>query len=258
MPATQPTGIALPTLFRDPKTRVGGEFYLYYNLGQAYEYGGIGVDEAGDPTYRAESNCAGNASLPASGFAVIRAAVPLAAAVESTWEVDAVTAKLPAYAPPGASAELGLTISTPTAANVDVTNGAAGDSVDVMVLPNPANDVLICFDQGVNVEVGDENKAIGRKFNPVDHYVRQRPNNQLTIGDLLVSSLEGIAALRNRTVTLIGKFYPNGGAAVGEIYYWTNVRLNIPMNVGEDPNDSVKIQGTGSFGKYLSFTLPRA
>ena len=258
MPATQPTGIALPTLFRDPKTRVGGEFFLYYNFGQAYEYGSIGVDEAGDPTYRAEFNCAGNASLPASGFAVVRALVPLNAEVESTWSVDTADAKLPAFAPPGASAELGLTIAVPTALNVDVTGAAPGDSVDVMVLPNPANDVLICYDQGINVEIGDENKAIGRKFSPVDHYVRQRPNNQLTIGDLLVSSLEGIAALRNRTVTLIGKYYPNGGAAVGEIYYWTNVRLNIPMNVGEDPNDSVKLNGTGSFSKYLAFTLPRA
>jgi hypothetical protein len=258
---TQPTGKTLPALVFDPKTRVGGEFYLYYNLGQAYRYGSVGVDGEGDPTFRAEAPCAGNLALPASGFQVIRAAVPIKADVESTWEVDSLTAKLPPFAPPGAAAELTLlggTPITPTLGNLDITGAVPGDSVDIMVLPNPEDEVLICYDEAFNMDVGDEQKAIGRKFSPVDHYVRQRPNNQLTISDLYVTAQEGLAALRNRPVTLIGKFFPDGGAAVGEIYYWTNVMLNVPFGKGDDVNESVKISATGMFDRFLSFTLPRS
>ena len=248
------TGIALPELLNDIKTRVGGEFYLYYNLGQAYKYGSIGVDGNLDAQYRANASCGGNQSLPVSGFAVVRARTAIKSAIPSTWSVGANDAELPAYAPPGQSAELGLTIAVPSAANVAVVDAEAGDSADIIILPNPADDVLICFDQGLNIEVGDTQRPIGRKFEQVDHYVRVRPNNQLTLADLYVCNMKGLASLQQRQVTLKYVVYPDGGAVPSEIGYFTNVRLNIPKSIAEDPGESVKVNATGMFNEMLVFT----
>jgi len=249
------TGIALPALLRNRKTRVGGEFYLFYNLGQAYKYGSIGIDAAGNPQYRANARCSGDGSLPVSGFAAVRALTPLGA-LESTWSVGANEAVLPAMSPPGQASELGLTIAVPSQANIDG-EGNVGDSVDIIILPNPADDVLICFDQGINIEEGDTQRAIGRKFEPVDHYVRTRPNNQLTLADLYIDNMEGIAVLKQRMVTLKYVVYPDGGAVPSEIGYLTNVRLNVPKSIAEDPGESVKLNATGSFNEALIFSADR-
>lgn len=252
---TQPTGIALPELLIDLKTRVGGEFHLFYNFGQAYKYGAIGVG----PTavqYRAEDTCGGSASLPVSGFAAVRALNPLQAAIESEWGVDDKTGFLPAYAPIGQAAEIGRDILVPSAANVVADGGEPGDGVEIIVLPNPANDVLICFDQGLNIDIGTTVRPIGRKFNQVDHYVRQRGNNQLTLNDLYVCNVKGVASLRQRPVTLKYVIYPSGGSIPLEIGYFTNVMLNVPKSYGQDPNESVNINATGSFNDELIFTAP--
>lgn len=241
--ANDPTGVVLPDLVYNPKTRVSGEFYLYYNLQPAYYHGVIGMTDDGAQG-RAETPCASSPVVP-SGFAVVRARTALKAGASSTWNGGI----LPAYAPPGQSAE-----ATSTAIPGTVTGAAVGDGVDVITLPHPAGDVLICFDQGFSAEAGDENRPIPRKFNPADHYVRQRPENTINLSDLLVCNLQGLARLRQRDCTLIGYFYPDGGAVASEIIYYTNVRLNIPKDVPEDANESVRVNATGTFRDELVFS----
>jgi hypothetical protein len=243
-------------LVYDRKTRVGGEFYLYYNLGIPYYFGALGVDGESAATYRADPTCGSSGTIPVSGFAVVRAKTPIKAAVDTTWTVNSMTAVLPAYSPPGQSAELGSAAPNSISAvnTYNVTDGEPGDGVDIIMLPNPANDVLICYDQGLNAESGAENRAIPRKFNPVDHYVRQRPDNRITLREMYCCNLQGLSLLRQRDFTLIGKFFPDGGAVPSEVRYYTNVRFNLPVEIPQESNDSVMISAEGMFRDMLAFT----
>jgi hypothetical protein len=249
--------LLLPTLQFDGRTRVGGEFYLYYNLEDAYEVGRIGNAGGGVANWVAEGGCGnlGN-TMPVSGIIALRAITPIGAA-DASFTIQGKTGVIPAYSPPGTSVELdnAPVITLPVSAGqVSVSGGTAKDAVDVIVLPRSANDVLVCYDQGLNADVGDENRAIPRKFDPVDHYVRQRPTNTISLSELYVSNLKGLSQLRNRDVTLIGKFFPDGGAVPSEIEYLTGVRLNVPRNIPEEANDSVQVNATGTFRKRLNFT----
>ena len=249
MAGGNPTGVLLPDLVYDPRTRTGGEFYLYYSTSPAYYFGSVGVDASLDATPRAESSCGGSAgSIPSSGVCCVRALTALKASGGSTW----LGGTLPPYAPPGQAAEIDSISTLPT--NPSVTGAAAGDSVDVLCLPGPASEVLICYDAGLNSEVGDENKPIPRKFNKTDHWVRQRAENKITLSDIYCCNLQGLAALKNRDCVLIGKFYPDGGAVPSEIHYYTGVRLSVPLTIPEDANESVKISASGSFRDEVVFT----
>lgn len=249
-----PTGVRLPALVYDQKTRVGGEFYLYYNLGCSYYFGAIGYDGA-TAQYRAEASCGSPcSSIPASGVGCVRSKVALKAVGDTVWTAaGGLTGTLPAYSPPGQAAETG-TLTAVNSATVGVTGATAGDSVDVIVLPNPTNDVLLCYDRGLSVDIGDETRAVTRKFQAVDHFVRQRADNKISLKDLYCCNLQGLSLLRQRDITLIGKFYPDGGAVPSEILYWTGVRLNVPKNIPEEANDSVQVDASGVFRDQLAFS----
>lgn len=251
--AYNPTGFVLPSLVYDPKTRVGGEFYLYYNLGIANRLGTLGLDGNDSPVWDAAQSCGQSGTNPTGGFTAMKAKKPIIATVDSTWRVNALTGGiLPGSAPIGAAAEMGTAVTSVTSYNI--TNAEPGDGVDIWVLPNPDEDVLICFDQGLSASIGAENKAIPRKFDPVDHYVRQRPDNSISLKEMYCCNLRGLSLLRQRDCTLIGKFFPDGGAIPSEIIYYTGVRLNIPMDIPEDANESVSISAEGRFSDKLAFT----
>jgi hypothetical protein len=242
----------LPDLVYDKRTRVAGEFFLYYNLGAAFYAGSVGMDADSDPVLNVEASCAGASTPPASGFGAVRARVGLKKSSPTTWGAGGITATLPALAPQDQAAEASAAFAAnPSSA---VGNGLPGDSVDLITLPGVAGDVLICFDQGLTVELGDQFKPIPRKFNPVDHYVRQRVSNTITLTDLYSNGLEGLARLRGRDITLIGKFFPDGSAIPSEIHYFTNVRLTVPTNVPDDVNESVTNAATGTFRDRLIFS----
>lgn len=252
-----PTGVSLPALTYNGKTRVGGEFYLYVNYEDAYYLAEIGVDADSNEQVVADAGCGSAGSLPVSGFGVIRAKTPIGtgSSDETTWDVGSgEDGVLPAQAPPDQAAEVGSISSVPAASGVTVTNGTPGDSADLIVLPNPANDILICYDQGLSSETPDENRAIPRKFNSVDHYVRQRVEKTLSVSDLKVCNIEGLAKLKNRDVCLIGKYFPDGGAVPSEIIYYTRVRLSVPEEIPEDANESVLSNATGSFRDRIVFS----
>lgn len=242
----------LPDLIYDPRTRVGGEVLLYYNLGKAFYAGSIGMDADDEAVLSVEASCAGASTPPASGFGAIRARVGLTAAGPTNWGASGATGTLPGLAAQDQSAE--ATAAFPANPTSGSGNGEPGDSVDLITLPGVAGDVLVCFDQGLTVELGDQFRAIPRKFVPVDHYVRQRVTNTITLSDLYSNGLDGLARLRGRDVTLILKFFPDGSAIPSEIHYFTNVRLTVPTNIPDDPNESVTNNATGGFRDRLIFS----
>jgi len=135
----------------------------------------------------------------------------------------------------------------------------AGDVFWHVCLPPCENDKLICFDQGVVPNPGTIIRAIPRKFNPVNHYVLQRPENTLTLNDLFVSDRVGLQRIRGVPCTIIVKVNPDGAGAFQEIQYYCNVMLNPrPMNSGSDGNASIEIsmEGTYSFCAIFSATPP--
>lgn len=245
----------LPTLVYDPRTRVGGEAFLYYNLGEAFKAGSIGITGPGVFDFNVEQSCAGsNQSPPASAVWVIRARTPIKATSNIVVTVQGNDAIMPALAPLGHSVEFEDDLSDPIVeGDISITGGVAGDSIDVIALPNPATDVLICFGQGFNAEVGEENRPIPRGFIPVDHYVRQRPTNTISLSEFYQSNREGLSLIRNRDATLILKFFPDGGATPSEIKYYTRARLSVPTEVPQDANESVQVNATGTFAEFLSF-----
>lgn len=237
---------SLPTLLYNKKTRVSGEALIYYNLGRAQK---IGTLFKGESTVEkiAESSCGGTLTYPTSGFVAAVIKVPNEAAIT----IDSKT--LPLKSPIGLAQEItnnGTNINSYT-----FTGGAVGDQVDIVMFPDPANDVLICYDRGLNATVGQSVRAISRKFNPADHYVRQLPENTLNLTDLYVGGLNGVRRLNGIEVTLVQRTVPDGGQVPCEILYFSNVRLSVPpTNSGADAGESIEIQATGNFGEYASFS----
>lgn len=130
-----------------------------------------------------------------------------------------------------------------------------GDMAGVACLPDPEDDFLICFDQGVNPTPGLPYRPIPAKFNAVDHYVRQRSENTITLNDLFVADYQGLQRIRGIPVTVIIKISPEGSGVFQEIQYYCNVILNpSPMNSGSDGNASIDISMEGPFSFCAIFT----
>lgn len=251
-----PTGDTLPALVYDGKTRVGAEVLIYYNLMPSYKLAEVGIDGDSNEVVTIQSACGAGGSLPASGFTAIRARVPIGDPDDSVWTIDGNDGTLPGYAPPDQAAEVGNITSMTTSTTASVTNSTPGDAVDVVRLPHPAGDVLLCYDQGMSIEIPEENRPIPRKFDSTDHYVRQRAEKTINISDLRISNLDGLARLKDRDITLILKFFPSGGSIASEIVYLTKVRLSTPFEIPEDANESVLTSATGSFSDRFVFTAP--
>lgn len=250
-----PTGFALPSLVYDRKTRVSGEHYLYYNLGIANYLGTVGIDGSSNVAANPATSCGTAGVNPASGFMVARMRRSMLSLTDIAWTVGGLSGTIPGASPVGQACELGAPLtSLPSTTTVSAVTGSPGDSIDVIVLPPPAGDVLICYDQGLNVDTGQENKAIARKFSAVDHFVRQRPDNKVSLKDLLCCNLQGLSKLRQRDFTLKSVFYPDGGAIPSEIRYYTNCRLSVPTDIPEDSNESVMISAEGIFKDAIVFT----
>jgi hypothetical protein len=251
-----PTIQLAPVAF-DPRSRVGGEFYLWYNLNNYVNYGSVALASDGTTSYWSSlAGCGGSATPPPSGVYAIRAKTAIKASGEVAVSIGGLTATLPGLCPPGTTVEATGSGFTPpaTPSGTAITGGQPGDTFDVICLPSPASDILICYDDGFTMELGEISKPIPRKFNPVDHYVRQRPSNTLNIQNLYCCNLKGLSALAQRSCCLIGKLFPDGGGIPTEVLYWGNVRLTAPLQIPQDANESVIVQATGSFQDYMAFT----
>jgi hypothetical protein len=136
---------------------------------------------------------------------------------------------------------------------------AEADFVSWVCLPPPDYDTLICFDQGASVSPGVSHRPIPLKYNPVDHYVRQRPENTLTLNDLFVSNWDGLQRIRGIPCTIIIKVAVEGSSLYSEIQYYSNVLLSpSQMNSGSDGNASIDISMDGPFSFCAIFAGPDA
>lgn len=222
---------ALPNLVYSGVTKIGNEVTVFANLGV-----GILKKQLGFGTSITVTPCVAGEVCPAGSFDATVLNFPNKAAV----------GVIPAQAPLFTAAE-GEQLPT-----------VEGDIADVLCLPDPANDFLICFDQGVQPTVGETFRAIPRKFNPVDHVVRQRGEYSISLGDLYVSNWDGVERLRGRRCTIIVKVAPGGGGSYQEIQYYTNVTLNVPpINSGNDGNASIELQAQGAFSFCAVFSATK-
>lgn len=240
----------LPNLVFDGKTRVGAEVLLYYNLGKGVKIGslvktGAGIDQL------PEQPCADTITCPTSGW--VAASLPK----QNLGAITAVTPGSDGFelkSPIGSAVEVQDTPSTDIT-DFSFTGGAVGDTVDILCMPNPDDDVLICFDQGFTPTVGRANRPIPRKFLAADHFVRQRPENSIRISDLLVSHWVGLQRIDGIDITLIAKIYPDGGSSPSEIQYYLGARLSVPkMNTAAEANDSITIDAEGTFNFAAIFS----
>jgi hypothetical protein len=114
---------------------------------------------------------------------------------------------------------------------------------------------LLCYDTGFKTDPGVVWRAIPNKFNTADHFVRQRPENKITLGGLFVGGQKHLQRLRGQRVTLAVAVTPAGMGQFSEIQIYGNVMLNIPlMNSASDGNASVEIQAEGTFDWCGVFT----
>lgn len=235
----------MPALAATPQTKVNAEVLVFFSL-ESMCIDFVSSNPAGasqtDPYDRCGSFCippnsplAGTVTMSPNKSAVgpIPANSPMFTAAEDWWDVAAV-------APGGA---------------------LVGDVVYQFTFPDPApaddNDdyTLICFDQGVVATPGVTYRAIPQKFMPVDHYVRQRPENTISLTDIFVSNWQGLQRIRGIPVTLMVQIRPYGGNGISEIQLYSDVVLNPQtMNSGAEGNDSVTISMEGNFGFCAIFS----
>lgn len=218
--------MALPTFVYTPEVKTGNEIQIYYNLGvgrvKKRKYYGGEVDN---------QSCAGNPSCPAGSFD----ATVLTSVVNSDG-LQLAFGSIPAQAP------------LFTAAEGDHAPANSGVNADLVCLPDPANDVLICFDRSFSASLGSTFKPVPRKFSSADHYIRQRGDNTITMSDLFIANRVGLQAIRGRRVTIIAKIYPQGGGSLQGAIYFSNVVLNLPpIAYSTDGNAEMEISAEGSF-----------
>lgn len=238
----------LPALVFNSATRTGNEGFIYYNLEQSILLGRLTKNASGT-VWSPESSCAGSSVCPTSGFYAARIATPAGAGLTVGGKT------FPDSPPVGAALE--ITVAGDAPEDLTLTGGDIGDTVEIFCMPNPDNDVLICYDQGFSADEGDTRKPIPRKLNPADHYVIQRGDSTLTLSDLFVNNWVGVSRLKGRQVTLIRRMIPNGGGAPVQIDYFTNVMFTkLPQQLPADSNESVTVDAEANFNKALAFAAP--
>lgn len=236
----------LPGLVYNGRTKVGAEALVYFNLYPGLIVGSIAYD--GTQIVKTSlAGCYGGETVDSNGFAA-RVLV-----TENAAAIDGIPLGAPIFTAEEAAEAPSTDITTFSA-----TPSVAGDAVDIVCLGDPANDVLICYDQGFSFSPGLSSRPIPRKFNPADHYVRQRPENSLSLTDLFVSNWDGLQAIKGKTVSIIVKISPDGSGSYSEIQYYGGVRLNpVPINAPGDANESMEISMDGTFNFVAIFSATK-
>lgn len=241
--------LKLPTLIQNTSTKTGNDILIYSNLGLGKIIGTLaktadGVVKVGN------GNCGPTRANPDGGFAA------LVVNAENLGTINGgPPAGLPAKSPLFTALELDGTYSE----DIDdytATFATNGDSVQVVTFPDPDEDELICYDNGFSPAIGAIQRAIPRKYTSADHYVRQRFDGTLQLGELFVNNWSGIQRLRNIRCTIIAKVSAGQTGIYSEIYYFGNVMINAnPLGTQADGNASIELQGNGNFS-YMSIFSP--
>jgi hypothetical protein len=229
----------IPTLLWSPKTKTNNETWIYYHEAVAYVVETRIMTETGLAPPIARVSCGGGDEC-LLGTEIIT--------FLEKENCDPIGGGLIAALSP---------VGTAAAGALDPVT--VGDYTVVAKIPDFTNATLICFDQGFNPTPGVTRKPIPRKFDPADHYVRQRPENSITLSDLYVSNWRGLQRIKGRRCTLFACVTPDGSGVFQEIQVYGNVLLNPKhMNSASDGNASIEISmdGTFSFVAIFSATPP--
>lgn len=232
--------VALPAFTYDPKTKVNAETMVY-----AIPYPGQILDAL---QYRADSGTLHKASdINANGCCGGECPCP-------PVSFNATVTQNANKAPIG-----GLPINSPLYSAVTglINPTGDGDSVYHVCLPEFSEMTLICFDQGVSPTIGHNQKPIGRKFLNVDHRVRQKTSDTISLSDLFVSNWDGLSAIRGIPSTIAVLVTPDG-IATQQITFYSNVVIN-PMTPshGSDENESITLTFEGDINFIATFSAPK-
>ena len=233
----------LPTLIYNGLTKTGNEMHVYIDKcpGRML-YQKTYVHGSGMLTFNYQASCG-------QGFACPH---PLEATILTSCNNNAIGGVPPA----------GIPADSPMyTAMVGHNEAFTGNGVSVLWAEIPDFDyaTLVCYDQGGNPTPGLPFRPIPRKFNPVDHYVRIRPENRITLSELFVSNWDGLQQVKGCPCTVILALMPSGAGAYQEIHYFCNTLLNPnSFNWGAEGNDSqtISLEGSFSFCAILSAAKP--
>lgn len=229
----------LATLAWHPKVKINGDIWVYYNP----DPGKIthSVLFSGGIVHTVQRRRCG--TYPDGEDSVAEGGQIVATVVATPNSV--VAGDIPADAPPGFAVE----------AETDPTG--EGDFFYRVALPDPTNDVFLCFDQGFSSKPSNKFRPIPNKLSEIDHYVNQRGENTLTVSDQFVSNWRGLQKIAGRPCTIIVKITPNGTGVFSELQYYCNVILNpAPMNAGADFNEPIAISMDGTYDFNAIFSAP--
>lgn len=211
-------------------TKTGNEVWIYYNLGNAVIKKKKSAN--GDLIL---PNCSGVEECPVGSWD---------ATVLTTPGLDAMGA-IPAFSP----------IYTAAIGEIVPPNGV---TADLVCLPDWDDNVLLCYDDSFTETPGMPFRAVPRKYNLADHYVRVRPDQSIRIDDKYVSNWDGLRAIAGRRVTIIVVVLPQGGGVISEVIYYSNF-LCVPqaLSYGADQNSNITVTGEGAFAIKAIFSAPK-
>jgi hypothetical protein len=109
---------------------------------------------------------------------------------------------------------------------------------------------LIKYDNGFGWNKGTTSRPIPLKFNPVDHWKRQRAENTINVSQFYTIFGGSLQYLRDRDVTIKVDIAIDGSAQISETYFFGLSRLNVPVAFGGDGADGT-MDADGNFQSML-------
>lgn len=140
-----------------------------------------------------------------------------------------------------------------TITGVSLTGGIAGDAFEIWILPDRANDVELCFHQGVSIGARSEVLQIPKRYE-IDHTKRVRADRTLSITQWYQNNLTGLSVIEDREVTLVNTIRDDGGEVETEVWYFSKARLGVAREVPSDEQGQLTLTGEGFYAKRWAFS----
>ena len=240
----------------------GQEAFIQRNFGTIDDVGSYLSSAAGSGTYTADADYV----FPGAGAdLVLRVAdQPIFSATDMVVAVEGTAVgggALEGWATVKANSpeDQAYTVATPASAkfasvtSMSATNGVLGDKVEVLVLPNPANDVEMCYIQDLSLERGKTVKAVYCHFTLM-HNKRLRGERNMSATIWYTHHMEGLALITDRDVTLRIDIKDDCKNTITETIYVDKARIGVSWSKPAGDEGEVTSKGDGTFGRLLVFS----
>ena len=137
--------------------------------------------------------------------------------------------------------------------DVSSTKGVYGDAFELCTYPDPTQAVELDYQDGVNLDLGEEVSPVPYHYNPVDHVKRKRRAGKLTIENLYQNNAQGLSRINNRMghmrleIRDDGQFQPTEVILIDEVAGTAKKK----WGKGDDP---VTETFDGFFGRLFIFS----